>query len=78
MIGSCLQLELTFLCSIAITENESSSALIDRIVRKSGLDEKASQGVKEGRDGGLLQYEFEGGRWTLQDGQSAVSFVSRY
>ena len=53
----------------APTENESSSGLIDRIVRKSGLDEKARAGVKDGRDGGLLQYEYEGGRWTLQDGQ---------
>ena len=70
-----------FLCTNPIfhhfcvsVEEESSSALISRILRKSGLDKQAQETLKSassssGQSSGSLQYEYEGGRWLLSDGK---------
>jgi hypothetical protein len=57
-----------------LVEDESSSALISRILRKSGLDKQAQETLKSassssGQSSGSLQYEYEGGRWLLSDGE---------
>ena len=66
-----------FSLSLSHTEDESSSALISRILRKSGLDKQAQETLKSassssGQSSGSLQYEYEGGRWLLSDGKPRI------
>lgn len=43
--------------------------MISRITKKSGLEEKEVEAITQGKDGAGIKYEFEGGRWSLQDGE---------
>ena len=52
----------------AVLEGEGHGKLIDRICTKLSLQKDDLTAVKEGKDGAGLVYEFEGGRWALDDG----------
>lgn len=54
-----------------IAEGESHSSLVARIVKKAGYSEEEQKAVKSGKDGAGLVYEFEGARWSLEDGELA-------
>lgn len=60
------------LCSAESTltraDGEKHRELLDRILGKAGLSSEDTEGVKEKKDGAGLAYEFEGGRWSLEDG----------
>lgn len=51
--------------------DEGQGKLIDRICAKLSLQKDDLAAVKEGKDGAGLLYEFEGGRWALDDGSSS-------
>ena len=42
---------------------------MERIISKAGLNKDESTAVKEGKEGAGLVYEFEGGRFSLDDGE---------
>lgn len=50
---------------------ENADALLDRILRKAGFaqTDQDKQDFKKGKGGAGVRYEFEGGRWTLADGE---------
>jgi hypothetical protein len=51
---------------------ENADALLDRILRKAGFaqtTDQEKQDFKKGKGGAGVRYEFEGGRWTLADGE---------
>ncbi|ORY30797.1 hypothetical protein BCR39DRAFT_528368 [Naematelia encephala] len=48
-------------------EDESYASFVDRISKKAGLDSNAAKALNEGKDGAGIAYEFEGGRFSLED-----------
>jgi hypothetical protein len=42
--------------------------LVGRVASKAGLGEKEVKALKEKKDGSGLVYEYEGGKWSLEDG----------
>jgi hypothetical protein len=50
-------------------DGEGYAGLIDRIVIKAGLDKPEAESVRRGKDGAGLVYEFDGARWSLEDGE---------
>lgn len=56
-------------------DGEEYSDLVSRIASKASLSKDDVTALKEGKDGAGLVYEFEGGRWSLEDGES--SFLVR-
>jgi hypothetical protein len=50
-------------------DGEQYDGLIDRIAKKAGLGSEEVSALKQGKDGSGLVYEFEGGRWSLEDGE---------
>jgi hypothetical protein len=55
---------------MVLTDGESHSGLMDRISHKAGLSKTELTSVLEGKDGGSLVYEWESGKWSLEDGKS--------
>lgn len=53
-----------------MVDEEKFPDFLTRIATKSGLDEETVKAVKERKDGAGVVYEFEGGRWSLEDGSS--------
>lgn len=51
-----------------LLDDESFAAFLDRIAPKAGLQTKDVQALKEGKDGSGLVYEYEGERYSLEDG----------
>ncbi|CAD6568933.1 MAG: hypothetical protein TREMPRED_004882 [Tremellales sp. Tagirdzhanova-0007] len=58
-------------------EGEGHGKLIDRICTKLSLQKDDLTAVKEGKDGAGLVYEFEGGRWALDDDDDLQILHSR-
>ena len=56
-----------------IPDDETFAAFLDRIAPKAGLQQKDVQTLKEGKDGSSLVYEYEGERYSLEDGSSALA-----
>ncbi len=51
-------------------DGESFNSLLDRIAAKSGLSHAEQTSFKGLKEGSALQYEYEGERWSLEDGTS--------
>ena len=50
-------------------DGESFQSLISRIVSKSGISSAEQKAIQERKDGAGVVYEFEGERWSLEDGE---------
>lgn len=53
-------------------EDEKHAGLISRIASKAGLSRKEATSLQEGKEGSGLVYEYEGSRWSLEDGMSTI------
>ncbi|KAK4685688.1 hypothetical protein P7C73_g4457, partial [Tremellales sp. Uapishka_1] len=62
--------------ALTYKEGESHSAFLSRIIAKSALSSDTTEAIKEKKDGSGLVYEFEGGRWSLEDGMPASLCVA--
>jgi len=58
-------------------EDEAQETLIDRILGKLSLQKDEQTAIREKKDGAGLVYEFENGRWSLDDDDDLKIFHSR-
>ena len=52
-----------------LVEHEGQASLLERIFAKLSLGKEDTEAVRERKDGAGLVYEFESGRWSLDDGE---------
>lgn len=65
-------------CKLTIlVDSEGYASLIDRIITKAGVDKHDAESVRRGKDGAGLVYEFDGARWSLEDGECGECGAAR-
>jgi hypothetical protein len=52
------------------SDDETFNTFLERIAPKAGLQQQDIQALKQGKDGSGLVYEYEGQRYSLEDGSS--------
>ena len=52
-----------------MADGESYDDLVDRMCAKGGISKDDVAAVKARKDGAGLVYEFDNGRWALEDGE---------
>lgn len=62
---------------ICLVEDEDQATLLQRILGKLSLGKEETEAIQEGKDGAGLVYEFEGGRWSLDDGEWRMSMLKQ-